>query len=53
MDGQSGSSGSVTKLYTNLLFVVLSRKTAFDAIFWLNELSRENTKLARKYNVPL
>jgi hypothetical protein len=48
MDGYCGSSKSVTKLYINVLFTVLSRPAAFEAIFWLNELSRENTKLVRK-----
>jgi hypothetical protein len=50
MDRHSGVTESVTKLRINVAFIVLNKPIAFEATFWLNELSRENKKVAKKYS---
>jgi hypothetical protein len=34
----------------NVVFIVLTKLTAFEAVFWLNELPRENTKVSTMYS---
>jgi hypothetical protein len=46
-DRQIGDSKSVTKLCINVVFIVLNKPSAFEAVFWLNELATENTKVAK------
>lgn len=49
MDRHFGGSNIVTKLCINLVFIVENKPTAFEAVFWLNELSRENKNVAKKH----
>jgi hypothetical protein len=50
MDRHSDGSKSVTKLCIKVAFIVLNKPTAYEATFWLNELSRENKKVAKTYS---
>jgi hypothetical protein len=50
MDRHFGGSKSVTKLCIKVVFIVLTKLTAFEAVFWLNELPRENTNVAKMYS---
>jgi len=53
MDRHFGSSKSVAKLCTNVVFTVQAKSAAFEVVFWLNGLSRENTKVAKEYSKVL
>jgi len=50
MDRHFGGSKSVMKLCINLVFIVLTKPAVFEAVFWLNGLSREDTKVAKEYS---
>jgi hypothetical protein len=50
MDRHFSGSISITKLCINVVFIALTKLTAFEAVFWLNELPRENTKVAKMYS---
>jgi len=49
-DRHLGGSKIVAKLYINVVFIVVSKPAAYEAVFWLNGLSRESTKVAKEYS---